>query len=201
MGWTGCFPSRVALLAGNGKQENDGSATHSHRRRHWQGRVSLRWVWCRRKGRLPEEDQAPGAQGCLREAAAVHCRHGSLPERAFCQPGATRTGARAADHPGDLREAVHEGAEERLQRWRGNRRSRVAPEPAVCSGEEPGSARPAGLSSRPVAIGVSPNGDGQPDTRFSDRAGYRRQARLAHPPQLAFRDPGEPQGRDFATND
>jgi transposase len=60
----------------------------------------------RRKG------QATGSQGCIRAAAAVHCRHGSLSERAFCQPDLAASWSRTADHPGDLYQAVREGAEE-----------------------------------------------------------------------------------------
>ena len=88
------------------------------------------------------------------------------------------------------------GQKKRLQRCRGDRRSRVAPKPAVCSGEEPGSARPAGLSSCPIAIGVSPDGDDQPDPRFSDRAGHCRQVRSACPAQLSVRHIREPKGRE-----
>ena len=36
-------------------------------------------------------------------------RHGSLPERAFCQPEAACVGARATDCPGDLRQALRKG--------------------------------------------------------------------------------------------
>ena len=140
------------------------------------------------------------SQRRVREAAAVHRRHGSLPERALRQQDAARAGTRAADHPGDLRQAVREGAEERLQRCRGHRRSGVATEPALRPGEEPGSARPAGLSSRPVPTGLPPDGDDQPDPRLSDRARHRRQGRPARPAQLALRDIGEPKGRDFAAN-
>ena len=56
----------------------------------------------------------------FREAAAVRGRHGSVPERALCQPHAAPAWPRAADHPGDLCEAVREGTEERLQRCRGH---------------------------------------------------------------------------------
>ena len=84
-------------------------------------RVHRRWEDC-----LPQEDQATGSQRCLREVAAVHRRHGSLPERAFCQQDAACVGARATNYPGDLRQALRERTEERLQRRRGNRRSGVA---------------------------------------------------------------------------
>jgi len=57
-------------------------------------------------------------------------RDGGLPQRPFCQPNAAGHGVRAADHPGDLREAVQHGAEEQLQRRRGYRGSRVAVEPS-----------------------------------------------------------------------
>jgi hypothetical protein len=42
-------------------------------------------------------------------------RHGSVFKRAFCQQDATCVGARATDCPGDLRQALRQGAEERLQ--------------------------------------------------------------------------------------
>src|SRR6516162_9514384 len=121
--------------------------TDGDRRRHRKGGVSPRRVRRRRKDCVPQEDQAPGSQRCFREAAAVHRRHGGLPERAFCQQDATCVGARATDYPGDLRQALRQGAEERLQRCRGNCRSSVTAEPAVRPREEPGSAGPAGLPS------------------------------------------------------
>ena len=55
------------------------------------------------------------------------------------------------------------GTEERLQRCRGNRRGGVATEPAHGPREEPGPARPAGLSSRPVPISL-------PEQRRSTRS-------------------------------
>src|SRR5437763_7400712 len=70
------------------------------------------WVRRRREDRLPQEDQAIGSQRRVREAAAVHRRHGSLPERALCQQSSPRLGTPATDHPGDLRQTVREGAEE-----------------------------------------------------------------------------------------
>ena len=42
-------------------------------------------------------------------------RHGSVFKRAFCQQDATCVGARATDCPGVLRQALRQGAEERLQ--------------------------------------------------------------------------------------
>jgi transposase len=48
----------------------------------------------------------------------------------------------------------------------GDSRGSVTTEPARRPGEEPGSARPAGMSSRPVAIGLPPDSDDQPDPRF-----------------------------------
>jgi hypothetical protein len=39
-------------------------------------RIGRRWQGC-----LPQEDQAVGSQRRIREAAAVHRRHGSLSER------------------------------------------------------------------------------------------------------------------------
>jgi hypothetical protein len=103
-------------------------------------------------------------------------------------------GTRATDHPGDLRQAVLEGAEERLQRCRGNRRGGVATEPACRAGKEPRSARPAGVSPRAVPTGLPPDGDDQPDPSLSDRAGDRRPGRPTRPSQLAFRNIGEPKG-------
>ena len=44
----------------------------------------------------------------------------------------------------------------------------VAAEPARRQGEEPRSARPSGVSSRPVATGLPPDSDNQPDPRLSD---------------------------------
>ena len=45
---------------------------------------------------------------------------------ALRQQDTPHAGARAADHPGDLRQTVLKGAEERLQRCRGHRRGGVA---------------------------------------------------------------------------
>ena len=140
-------------------------------RRHRQGGVSPRRVHRRREDCLPQEDQATGSQRCLREAAAVHCRHGSLSERAFRQQDATCIGARATNYPGDLRQALRQRAKERLQRCRGNCRSSVTAEPTVRPGEEPGSTGSASLPSGAVAIGVPSNSDDRPDPRLSDRAG------------------------------
>ncbi len=42
-------------------------------------------------------------------------------EREFAKLPQRPAGAQAADHPGDLREAVRQGAEKRLQRRRGHR--------------------------------------------------------------------------------
>jgi hypothetical protein len=63
---------------------------------------------------LPQEDQAIGSQRHVRETATVHRQHGSLPERALRQQSAPRIRTRAADHPGDLRQTVHDGAKEPL---------------------------------------------------------------------------------------
>ena len=71
-------------------------------------------------------------------------------------------------HSGDLPQALREGPEERLQRCRDHRRSGVASEPALCPGEEPGPARPAGVSSRSVPIGLSPDSNDQSDPSLPD---------------------------------
>ena len=60
------------------------------------------------------------------------------------------------------------GQKNGLQRRRGDCRGSVAAEPALRPGEEPRSARPAGLPPRPVPIGLPPDGDDQPDPRLSD---------------------------------
>jgi hypothetical protein len=52
----------------------------------------------------------------------------------------------------------------------------------------------------PVSVGVPSNGNDQSDPRFSDRAGDRGQIGPACAPQLAFRNIGEPKGRDFTEN-
>ena len=87
-----------------------------------------------------------------------------------------RLGHAAAHHPGDLRQAVREGTEERLQRCRGHRRGGSAPQPARRAGEDAGSARPAGAASRARPAGVAPHGDDQPDPRLPHRARDRRVA-------------------------
>lgn len=70
----------------------------------------------------------------------------------------------------------------------------LRPKPAGVQGEEPRPARPAGISSRAVAIGVPTDGDDPPDPRLPDRARHCRQSRSPRPAQLAVCDPGEPQG-------
>lgn len=92
------------------------------------------------------------------------------------------------------------GQKNGLQRCRGDRRGSVTTESALCPGEEPRPARPAGVSSRPVPTGLPSDRDNQPDPSFPDRAGYCRQVRSARPSQLALRDIGEPKGRDLASN-
>ena len=76
----------------------------------------------------------------------------------------------------------------------------LRPNLRVVQEKTPGSARPAGLSSRPVPAGLPPDGDDQPDPRLPDRAGHRRQGWPERSAQLAVRDIGEPQGRDIAAN-
>lgn len=49
-------------------------------------------------------------------------------------------------------------------------RSSAPTQPAIRLGEEPGSARPAGVPSRPLAIGFPPDSDDQPNMGPSDRA-------------------------------
>src|SRR4051812_29357925 len=61
----------------------------------------------------------------------------------------------------------------------GHRRGGDAPDPADRPGEEPGSARPAGLSSGPLPTGLPPDSDDQPEPGFSDRARDRGQGRRA----------------------
>ena len=63
---------------------------------------------------VPEKDQAIGSRRRVPEAVTLHCWNGSVLERPFCQQSAPRIRTRAADHPGYLRQAVHQGAEERL---------------------------------------------------------------------------------------
>jgi len=67
------------------RMEVQNVVTGGGRRRHRKGGVSPRWVRRRWEDCLPHEDQAIGSQRCLREAAAVRRRHGSLPERTFRQ--------------------------------------------------------------------------------------------------------------------
>jgi transposase len=60
-------------------------------------------------------------------------------------------------------------------------RSSTAAEPACGPREEPRSTRSAGLSSRPFPIGLSANGDKQPDPSLSHRARYRCQGWRTRP--------------------
>src|SRR5205814_9649298 len=88
--------------------------TGGGRRRYRQRGFSHRRVWGRRQDCVPEKDQAIGSRRRVPEAVTLHCWNGSVLERPFCQQSAPRIRTRAADHPGYLRQAVHEGAEERL---------------------------------------------------------------------------------------
>ena len=93
------------------------------------------------------------------------------------------------------------GAEERLQRRRGDCRSRVTPELTVCSGEVPGSTRPTGVASGALPIGVAAYGNDQPDPSVSPRA--RDCGSYRHPcvTQVTVCDLAEPRGRDIAAHE
>jgi len=91
-------------------------------------------------------------------------------------------------------------AKERLQRWGGDRRGRAAAEPACGPREEPRPARSAGLSSRPVATGVTPDSKDKPDPGLSHRARDRCQVWCPRSSQLAVRHPRKPRGWDAAAN-
>ena len=172
-----------------------------HRHRHRQGCLPHRRLRRRGQGRPAQEVQALSAGERARQAAAEHRRARGLPQRPLRQPHAAPARAHATHHPGDLRQAVHQGPEERLQRCRGHRRGGAASQPARRAGEDAGSARSAGAASRARPAGVAPHGDDQPDPRLSHRAWDRRAHRRQRSAPIAVRHSGEPRGRAVAAHD
>src|SRR6516225_3165528 len=120
MGWTGCFPGRASLqrLAAMNRRSNDEAKDEDHGItgdswcRHWQGSFSPRWLGHRWDNRLSPKDPAVEPQRCVRAAATVRRWHGGLLARTFCQQHIARSQSRAAEDPGDLLQALREGAEE-----------------------------------------------------------------------------------------
>ena len=84
-----------------------------------------------------------GSTAC--QYAAVPDRHGGLRRRASSQPKLKDTRPRCPADAGEVRAALLEGAEERLPRCGGDRRSGAAADDEVRRDEDRRSTRPAGL--------------------------------------------------------
>ena len=100
-----------------------------------QGCIPHRRLRCRRQGRPAQEVQAISAGERTRQAAAEHRRARGMPQRPLRQPHAAPARAHAAHHPGDLRQAVHQGPEERLH-FKGHPRIATSVGPRMSEGVE-----------------------------------------------------------------